>query len=348
MAAATGQERARRVRGWGMVLALMAAVAQAQSPMERDDRTVERLRAEGVRHESGQVVLWTLPGEMPAERAQALAQTLDRTAAAVSALLGRRLDTAHYADDRLHVFVASGIGASHVYAGYDHMAHDRPYLFFDLRKVRRGDAPFAHELAHVLVWRFGSHSLREGLATYVELELAARGEASASGLFGMHDADSAESRAAAIARSDAGLRVLPWIGRNGHADAAVTSLEDESSREAYYVLSQSFVRYLVTSLGLATVLDVHADADPEAALRARSGKPLEAWREAWWSALRASRGRPRSRRRVLTRRAGRWASPSAQPNLRIRPRRVGRVLTRRGGVGLRLRLSPTYELDPVA
>src|SRR3712207_8108451 len=47
-------------------------------------------------------------------------------------------------------------------------------------------------------------------------------------------------------------RALGWIGRAGGADRAITG--EPSTRAAYYVLAQSFVRHLVDAVGLPTVL----------------------------------------------------------------------------------------------
>lgn len=267
-------------RRW-LLACLMLVIGAAQAQVAQDDAVVARLRAEGVAHETGRVVLWTPAGAFTDAEVGALAEAFDQGVAAIADLLGTGLDTAHYAEDKIHVFVSPAVDVSHVYGGYRHMAYDKPYLFLNVRQVRQGRAPYLHELTHLLAWRFGSHSLREGLASHVELELAGRGAGRASGLFGMTDAAHAEQQARTLLAGELGQRLLPLIGRNGAPDGTVTSTADMASREAYYVLSQSFVRHLIAGLGLAEFLAVYGDADPQAALHARSGKRLEEWREAW-------------------------------------------------------------------
>lgn len=278
-----------RCHGWHawLLLALLVPLlpAHAQTPKTRDDAVVARLHAGGVRHERPSVVLWVGPDALPAAEAEAFADALDRGVAEIGELLGTMLDTAHYAEDKVQVFVARGVEASHVYGGYSHMQYDKPYLFLDARRVRRGGAPFMHELTHLMAWRFGSHSLREGFATYVELEVGGRVPGGLSGLFGMTDAATADARARTLLSTEAGARIATLMGRNGIPPADATDPSDMVSRETYYALSQSFVRFMVERIGLATFMRVYSDPDSETAIARLTGISMDVWRERWMRAL---------------------------------------------------------------
>ena len=276
----------------GLLLALTSSRAAAQPARSTaglaasDDSVSALLMREGTRHETPNVVLWVAPGALSQAEAAAFAAELDAGTASLAALLGGGLDREHYRYDRVQVFVSRRIGVSHVYAGYAHPRFDKPYLFLDAGKVRDGGAPYLHELAHILAWRFGSHSLREGFATYLALEVSAAGVGSSGGLFGMTDRAAADSLARALRDTPGGRAALPWIGRGGYADASVTSTENMQSRAAYYVLGQSFVRFLVERLGMAGFRRVLEAQDTDAAFAA-TGRSAEEWRNAWLASLTA-------------------------------------------------------------
>lgn len=67
--------------------------------------------------------------------------------------------------------VTTKVRVSHVWQGYAHQADPRAVIFLNPRAyhgARTGsNATLAHELTHLFTWRYGSHSLREGLADFV-------------------------------------------------------------------------------------------------------------------------------------------------------------------------------------
>jgi hypothetical protein len=53
----------------------------------------------------------------------------------------------------------------------------------------------------------------------------------------------------------------------------------------FYVMSQSFSKFLVEKLGLARVLALVSSRDPEADLRRLSGRAVEDWKADWLRTL---------------------------------------------------------------
>ena len=76
-----------------------------------------------------------------------------------------------------------------------------------------------------------------------------------------------------------GRAVLPYVG----SEATPPRLEQDRRGVAapFYVLSHSFVKYLVERLGLERVKSLHGAADPARELEKRTGRPLDWWRDAW-------------------------------------------------------------------
>ena len=265
-------------------LSLAAAGAAAQVPA--DDSIVARVRRDGTRHDAPRAVLWVDRDALPPEEARAFAALVSDGVAAVERITARALDRARYGEERIHVFVSRAVTVSHVYGSYDHQRHARPYLFLSAAKVRRREAPYLHEATHLVAWRFGSHSLREGVASHVESLAAAEGAGYAAGLFGVRDAASADSLARLAVSGAAAERVLPWVGGPGFAPASVTSPSDLEARAAYYVLSQSLAQFLARELGLATVLRLYEAEDTERAYVALTGRDRAAWTRRWIAGLR--------------------------------------------------------------
>lgn len=166
---------------------------------------------------------------------------------------------------RVKVYVSSETKFSHVLGGYDHRDNPQPVLFLNPQVARRAvlgvNATYAHELAHLLTWRFHSHTLREGLADYLALQLHPD---------------------AGVGPNSDGHTVMPeWkdqlstlIGTSAPPPAAVT--EDKSFRESYYASSYRFVRYLIEIGGLATFMQLYATPDLLPAYTSLYGKTREA------------------------------------------------------------------------
>jgi hypothetical protein len=277
-------------RRWVVRSMMIAAVAAARPGAAQDSSAADsmiaaRMMAEVQPVRAPRVVLWAQPDALPADEARAFAQELDAGVAAIERLTGERVDRAHYGDSAVHVFVSGRVTVSHVYGGYAHAAYTRPYLYLNPQRVRRRAAPYLHELTHIVLWRFGSHSLREGFASYVEGRLAEEGVGYNSGVFGPGPRAEVDSAAAGALSDGVGAAVLPWIGRPGGTDPSITSAEAPESRSAFYLLTRSFVHHLLDEIDIPTFIRLYRADDTESAYRDLTGRSLEDWRAAWTQAL---------------------------------------------------------------
>lgn len=270
---------------------LAAVVSPLRAQVAADDSIASATRGAGTRHASARAVLWVGAGALSATESARFLAALDTGVATLERLLGRTLDRAHYDEDTIQVFVAEGVGVSHVYGGYSHPRHTKPYLYLDAAKVRAGEAPYLHEATHLLVRGFGSHSLREGVASWAESEVIASGVGVGTGLFGSGAPAEVDARAAMLVDSLAAPEVLAAIGRGGPADQQVTSPRRPRVRAAYYLLSQSFAQYLVRTLGLPTTLRLYEEATTDGAYPEITGRTLETLKSEWTAAIRASANR---------------------------------------------------------
>ncbi len=151
-------------------------------------------------------------------------------------------------------------------------------------RVRTDSAPYLHETVHVLL-PAPNHSLwlSEGFASFVESHV--------SETFGGYDAHvfsrtgnrGVDGEAARWLSGDRGRDVLPYVGVPGEPP----EMESERRRVAapFYVLSQSFAKFLVQRVGLGPLIGVVSSRDPEAALARVSGRTVEDWKADWLRTL---------------------------------------------------------------
>ncbi len=268
-----------------LTCASWAAPATAQDSAAADSAIAERMMTEVQPVRTARVALWVPPEVLSTDEARAFAEELEAGLIAIERLTGEQVDRAHFGDSTVHVFVSRGVTISHVYGGYAHPRYTLPYLYLNPQRVQRRTAPYLHELTHIVLWRFGSHSLREGFASYVEGRLAEEGVGYNSGVFGPGPHAEVDSAAAAVLRESVGQAVLPWIGRSGGTDPSITRAEALDSRTAFYLLTRSFVHHLLDHMDLATLIRLYRADDTESAYRELTGRSLDEWRTSWIRSL---------------------------------------------------------------
>lgn len=276
------------------LLALGAAPATAQGNpavtdevIAADQAIADYLMANVQSVRTDRIHLWVQPNTLTTDEAQAFAGELEKGLLAIERLTGERVDDDHYGGSTIHVFVSGRVRVSHVYGGYSHQHYDRPYLYLNPNRIRNREAPYLHELTHIVLWRFGSHSLREGFASYVEGHLAGSGVGYNSGIFGPGPRAEVDKAAAALLGSSEAAALLPWIGRSGAIDASLTSADQGNMRAAFYLLTRSFVQHLLDEMDVASFIRLYRAEDTEAAYRDLTGRSLDEWRQSWRQSLAA-------------------------------------------------------------
>jgi hypothetical protein len=191
----------------------------------------------------------------------ALAGVADRALSRMEELLGRKFDESTFGRT-VRVYVAADIAVSHVWRGYQHPHDPRAIVFLNPIVARLAllgrNATYAHELAHLLTWRFHSHTLREGLADYLALQL---------------------HPGAGVGPNVDGHSPPPHVPREVERYLGTTLSPppelstDRSFRRAYYYASYRFVVKLIEAKGLATFMELYDSRDTEAAFERLYGKP---------------------------------------------------------------------------
>ena len=238
------------------------------APFERAERWGERRPV--IRCETARAVVDFDPEGLDAGEREAFARLADKGVADLEQLLFKDAG----AREPVRFVVTAKVDMSRTYGRT---------VLLPLPRVKRQEAPYLHEAVHALL-RSPHHStwLTEGLACYLESWVAEHvGGYDAhvftrAGDLGIHEA------ARGYLRSDLGRVVLPWVGVPGDPPGL---FEDRMGvARPFYVLSQSYTKYLVERLGLAAVVGLAGGRDPEDALAHLTGRDAGAWRADWLAA----------------------------------------------------------------
>ena len=265
------------------------------APFERPDRRGGTRLV--MRCESERALVDFDPEGLDAGEREAFARLADRGIADLEALMAPS-GAVPPRPERVRYVVSARVDMSRTYGRT---------VLLPLERVKSHTAPYLHETVHALV-RTPHHStwLSEGLACYLESWVAENVGGYDAHVFtragdrGIHEA------ARRYLRTPPGREVLPWVGALGEPP----SLEEDRAGVArpFYVLAHSFTKYLVERQGLAAVVRLATEADPEQALERTSGRRMADWRGDW---LASSTGE-------ASRRSGARAGARA-PSLRSSP-----------------------------
>jgi hypothetical protein len=152
---------------------------------------------------------------------------------------------------KVHIYVADMRAPSHVWLSYDHPSDPKATIFLNrpaYEGAMRGDnASYVHEMAHLFTWRYSSHTLREGLADYLALEI--------------RPGASVGPNPAGFESAPVPNAVTPYVGTRLPPPPQVIS--DPEFRRGYYTAGYRFVRFLVVRGGMKTFLKLYDSPDPE-------------------------------------------------------------------------------------
>lgn len=206
-------------------------------------------------------------------RRDSLLQRISRAIPLIKETLDWPLDTAHYDEDSVVVYLYEYRCIPHGQDSYRHAFSDKPYTYLSLD---RPDDPvpycsYLHEIIHLIGWQFSNLWIREGLAVFLNDSL---GGYSTFPNYGM-DLDSA----AELILSIQDTVPFGFVGKNGIP--AYRIFASNAFKKEYYILSASFSRYLWRKLGRKTFLKIYRASDSEGEIQALTGKSMETWKQEW-------------------------------------------------------------------
>lgn len=257
---------ARRFAAAGLAL-LCGAPAAGQDPPGR------------VRIDGERAVVFFEAGQFSAQEMERFAGLVDRGVADVERFLnGARAAPA--AEQRIRFVVRSGLGMSRSF---------RRTVLLPAERVRADAAPYLHETTHVLAPARGDALwLAEGFASYVQSYVAENMGGYDGYVFSWGGNRHVDRLALRYLASERGQAVLPYVGAAGSPEGLWR--ERRQVAAPFYVLSHSFLKFLVEEAGLECVKALLQASDVGGELARATGRAADRWKSDWLARLLARRG----------------------------------------------------------
>ena len=233
--------------------------------------------AAGGRYVTPRVVLECETGALSDKQAEAFAELLDRGIADIEALVGPSLPARARRSAPVLFVVTEQVSMSRSYGRS---------VLLPAERVRSRSAPYLHESVHALVpFRGDRVWLSEGLACYLESWVSEHRGGYDAHVFTRAGDRGIHAAARRFVTRDAGRAVLPWLGRGGQPP----DMDEDRSGVArpFYVLSHSFTKHLVDTLGLDRVVRLLTASDAAGSFERETGRSESQWKDDWLAAIAA-------------------------------------------------------------
>lgn len=251
----------------------------AQIDSWTDGELATYLMRNGVAVNTGHASLWFDSGALGPNQMDRFSKLVNRGIVYIEAYLGG----SHRGSRKIQYFISYRVEISHAMG---------TSIFLPIDKVRDQTAPYLHETTHVVttcddcpMW------FSEGLASYVQSYVSEHAGGYDGGVFSRNGNRGINQDARRWLASESGQAVAPYIGVPGEPPAI--NYDRSSVAAPFYVMAQSFVRFIVSRAGIEKVRRVSGADDFDAAMLSTTGKSPAQWKEEWLAELRKYRANSR-------------------------------------------------------
>jgi hypothetical protein len=241
---------------------LVVSLAAAQSSRRRSEAHVETER----------LTLSYSPSDLEPNAAAAFLTLADEGLTHIESALKLK-----YTGEKIQFRVSRRVRISNAYGSR---------INLPLTRVQQRSAPYLHETTHVLMQQYSRGYqpptwLNEGFASYIESYIADEFGGYDAHVFTRDGNRSVHAEAREHLETSYGRQAEPYIIRSG----APPGLARDRERVAppFYVLSQSFVKFLVAAIGLESVKNMHRGGDH---LEKPQRRLIDEWKVEWLRSLR--------------------------------------------------------------
>ena len=234
----------------------------------------QEIRDGRVRYEMSRATVVFEGGQFSAEQMGRFAVLADRGVADIDALLNASegaIARPGVTPPRILFVVSASQGMSQTF---------RRRVMLPAERVRNDSAPYLHETTHALMpMRAECLWLSEGFASYVQSYVAEHIGGYDGIVFSRGGNANVDRLARRHLRSPGGEGVLPYVGGAGEPPNLIENRRQVA--EPLYVMSHSFVKYLVERTSLDQVHRLALSADVEALAPRLIGRTIESWKAEW-------------------------------------------------------------------
>jgi hypothetical protein len=268
--------------GLGIPVAADQPPAMTAPSGQQQSELVQTLYATGTKVERPRAVVWFDAAKISPADQQRWGDLISKGVEDIETFLGLSLGSA-----RLEYFVADGFGSTSLYS-----PAPTPHVFLPVDRIQRGAAPYLHETVHHLVFRYARNRTRppvhtwilEGFPSYVEDAVAQQLGGTPGRVFTKGGNGGVDAEARQALSTDLGREIVEFIGRTGTPPNLDTDREHVASR--FYVMGQSFTKYLIETIGLRTftrrILPLFLNSEQlEVQIQLLTTKSLDLLRREW-------------------------------------------------------------------
>ena len=233
-----------------------------------DDREiVRRLETHAVKHKRSRAAVWFEQGGLAIAEMKSFADLANKGIGDIR----RFLRTPAQRSRAIHYYVSSDVEISHT---------SELGVFLPIVRVRQKTAPYLHEATHVLapcdhcpLW------FSEGFASFVQSYVSEHHGGYDGAVFANCGNAGIDDKAAEWKATPEGVAVLPFVGR--YAEPPYLEQDRSNVAAPFYVMSQSFVKYLVENIEREKLLRLLTARDFKARLSSSTGKSVGQWKREW-------------------------------------------------------------------
>jgi hypothetical protein len=231
-----------------------------------------------VRYDMARATVFFDAGAFSAEEMGSFALLVDRGVNDIDGLLNHAMPGAGQAPP-ITVLVRDEVSMSRSFRRRVMLPGDR---------VRLRTAPYLHEITHVVVpMKQECLWLSEGFASYVQSYVAERIGGYDGYVFSWGGNSNIDRLARRTLNSDLGRTALPYVGGAGEPPEIFEKRREVA--QPLYVLSHSFVKFMIENAGLEKVKTLVQSANIERSAEALTGRSIPAWKDDWLAMLNAPR-----------------------------------------------------------
>lgn len=234
------------------------------------------------RYDMDRATVYFETGPLSAEEMERFSRLVDRGIADIETYLNGGVVAPHPETGKITYYVTSRVRMSRAF---------RRTILLPLDRVKKDSAPYLHETTHILLpARSECLWLSEGFASFVQSYVSENLGGYDGQVFSRGGNKNVDRLAKRYLGSERGQAVLPYVGGEG----APPEIDSERREVAapFYVLSHSFLKFLVENAGLEKVKKLLEASEVPTALEQTTGRTASQWKVDWLAAVdRASDGR---------------------------------------------------------
>jgi hypothetical protein len=227
-----------------------------------------------VRYDTDWTTVYFESGGLPAAKMERFVRLLDQGVVDIATFVGGSRPEPGQTR-RVTYYVKSDIEISWSY---------RHTVLLPLERVRTDAAPYLHETTHILFpVRSGSLWFSEGFASYVQSYVSEHVGGYDGYVFSRGGNPAVDGLARRYLARPQGRAVVDYVGREGTPEDLFSDRWGVAA--PFYVLSHSFVKFLIERAGLEKVRPLLRAPNLPEAIAESTGQGVDAWRTAWLSTL---------------------------------------------------------------